>query len=149
MRVRARARREAQIAANGRAATSVVSRRRIKYGLTNEDYEAMLAAQGGVCAICRRHQSRVGKKRRNENLYVDHNHSNDKIRGLLCYACNCAIGMLMDDPSVIRVLLAYVENDGDPNPNRHIPTQLPKDQRRRNYVTAPEAARKAAMKKAA
>ena len=50
-----------------------------KYGLTLEEYDAMLEAQGGVCAIC-------GEPRPEERtLHVDHDHETGAIRGLLCF----------------------------------------------------------------
>lgn len=48
-----------------------------QYGITAEDYEALLRYQGGRCYICRR---KPGKKR----LAVDHDHRTGEVRGLLC-----------------------------------------------------------------
>ena len=49
--------------------------------LTVPEYDVMLVSQGGVCAICKKEP---GKNR----LSVDHDHSDGRIRGLLCYICN-------------------------------------------------------------
>ena len=62
------------------------------YGMTLADYESLLAAQGGKCAICEREQNCSLHKR----LYVDHDHKTMTIRGLLCYRCNAALGQLGD-----------------------------------------------------
>lgn len=51
------------------------------YGITGDDYEALLKRQGGKCAICR---ARPKSKR----LAVDHNHTTGAVRGLLCSRCN-------------------------------------------------------------
>ena len=74
--------------------------------MTQDDYERMLAAQGGCCAICGR-RPRAGK-----HLHVDHDHDTGRVRGLLCFSCNVAIGNLHHD--VDRVLRAadYVDDDG-------------------------------------
>jgi uncharacterized Zn finger protein len=79
-----------------------------KYALTETGYNAMLAAQNYVCAICgqpERHIVRGATKR----LAVDHCHTTGKVRGLLCAHCNQAIGRLNDDPELIRKAADYVE----------------------------------------
>lgn len=59
--------------------------RRKQLGLTDEGYEALLAAQGGGCAICGRPPS---ERRR---LDTDHDHKTGRVRGLLCHRCNRAL----------------------------------------------------------
>lgn len=56
-----------------------------KYGLSVEDYNAMLIAQEGRCAICKRIKKKL-------NLAVDHNHKTGAVRGLLCAPCNRHVG---------------------------------------------------------
>lgn len=73
-----------------------------QYGLTIEDYNALLEKQGGVCAICSNVCS-TGKR-----LSVDHDHDTGRVRGLLCSTCNRGIGMLRDDPELIRAALRYL-----------------------------------------
>jgi hypothetical protein len=58
-----------------------------KYGITSAQYDELLENQGGRCAIC----TRPPIKRR---LCVDHNHSNGKVRGLLCDQCNLFVALL-------------------------------------------------------
>lgn len=77
---------------------------RVSFGLTVEEYEKMLANQGGVCAICSGVQRPPGKR-----LAVDHDHSTGRVRGLLCFECNVGLGKFLDDPSRLRVALAYLE----------------------------------------
>lgn len=45
------------------------------------DYERMLEAQGGGCAICE-------TKPKTRRLHVDHDHRTGRVRGLLCFRCN-------------------------------------------------------------
>jgi len=52
------------------------------YGLSPGDYARLYAAQGGVCALCRR---ATGATRQ---LAVDHDHETGEVRGLLCMPCN-------------------------------------------------------------
>jgi hypothetical protein len=65
------------------------------YGLTIDQYQRMLAGQGGVCFICRR----APKARR---LDVDHCHKTGRIRGLLCHRCNRGIGMFSEPEHLTR-----------------------------------------------
>ena len=80
---------------------------RRKFGITPHEYELLLNAQGGVCAICKR-PSPNGRR-----LAVDHNHNTGANRGLLCGACNMAIGLLELDPNwcdkAINYLSSYIE----------------------------------------
>lgn len=82
--------------------------RKCNYGVSLEIYNAMLASQDGVCAICRKLETRVTKGVVN-GLGVDHDHATGAIRGLLCVRCNTAIGMLGDDKALIKQALEYVE----------------------------------------
>lgn len=78
---------------------------RIRYGITPEDYDRMLAEQGGGCAICG--VTEPGETRR--YFAVDHEHSDTgPVRGLLCGPCNRAIGLLGDDPDRIEAAAAYL-----------------------------------------
>ncbi len=75
---------------------------RDKYGLTEEDYQSLLADQNGVCKVCSRPPDR-GK------LHVDHCHHTGKIRGLLCGTCNRGLGMFKDDPALLHKAAKYLE----------------------------------------
>src|SRR5262245_42197596 len=59
------------------------------FGITLEDFDAMLEAQGGGCAICGR------PALEGTSLHVDHEHETGVVRGLLCFTCNGALGMLV------------------------------------------------------
>lgn len=71
------------------------------FGIELADYEAMLTAQGGVCAIC-------GGTDKHYRLAVDHDHGSGKVRGLLCVDCNRAIGMFKDSPELLRKAADYL-----------------------------------------
>lgn len=73
------------------------------YGITIEEYEARLAAQKGVCAICKRPPSAFKKR-----FSVDHNHSTGKIRALLCSPCNTGIGLFQDNPALCVKAARYL-----------------------------------------
>jgi hypothetical protein len=73
-------------------------------GLTEEQYDALLHAQSGRCAICRRTSAEVPGGR----LHVDHCHATGRVRGLLCSPCNTAIGLFYEDPSRLIGAIAYL-----------------------------------------
>jgi hypothetical protein len=78
------------------------SQRRVRlkrFGLTVADYEAMLKAQDGKCAICG-----TVKPARGNGHYsfpVDHCHKTGRVRGLLCHTCNVTLGRFNDCPEEI------------------------------------------------
>lgn len=85
------------------------------YGLSREEYDALLKEQGGVCAICKQ-ECRVHGR-----LSVDHCHRTNIVRGLLCVSCNTALGHLEDDPNRLLVAIEYLtknswESDECPSP---------------------------------
>lgn len=83
-----------------------------RYGLSPEKYAELRESQQGKCAIC------GGEPKPERRLHIDHDHRccSEKsrscgacIRGLLCDACNVGIGMLQDDPALLRAAVAYLE----------------------------------------
>ncbi len=80
------------------------------YGITFEEYEAMIKRQNGVCAICHSPETKANQYRV-QRLAVDHNHETGKVRALLCQKCNGGLGCFDDDPAMlaeaIRYLLTY------------------------------------------
>lgn len=80
------------------------------YGITPEEYDAMLAAQDGVCAICRRPESTIDyRSKKPQRLAVDHCHVTKAIRGLLCANCNRGLGGLKHDQDVLRAAIRYLD----------------------------------------
>lgn len=74
------------------------------YDLTPEDYDRMLASQGGGCTICGATEPGRGRTQ----FCVDHNHTTGHIRGLLCAHCNLALGYLKDDPNLCLKAANYL-----------------------------------------
>ena len=73
-----------------------------KFGMTIEEYDAMLEAQGGGCFICGR------PPREDISLHVDHDHLTGKVRGILCFRCNNALADFGEDPDILRKAASYV-----------------------------------------
>jgi len=76
----------------------------VQHSLRRSDYDEMLAAQGGRCAICL--SGDPGKKPR---FFVDHCHETMEIRGLLCTSCNSGLGFLKENPKVLERAIAYLK----------------------------------------
>lgn len=75
-----------------------------RFDITLADYDAMLIAQDGVCAICGKTPWEEEKR-----LAVDHNHETGRVRGLLCNNCNSGIGYLQDNPGLCRLAADYLD----------------------------------------
>ena len=85
--------------ANGGARNYHLRRR---YGITAEHADRMLAEQGGLCAICREAPG----------VHVDHDHATERVRGLLCFNCNQALGNFRDRRDLLLRAAMYL--DGGP-----------------------------------
>lgn len=73
-----------------------------KYGIDLDQYNKMLSAQGGACAIC------LGQPMGGKRLYVDHCHDTKVVRGLLCHFCNVTLGTAKDTPETLESAAAYL-----------------------------------------
>jgi hypothetical protein len=82
-----------------------------RFGLTAEDYIDLEKLHNGVCAICK------NPEKQNKRLSVDHDHSccpgkgscGKCIRGLLCSHCNKTLGLVKDDVSTLKNMIAYLQ----------------------------------------
>lgn len=82
-----------------------------KYGLTVADYQALLAEQDGKCFICLMPETNVDSRTgRVTALAVDHCHATGRNRKLLCQRCNQALGLMRDDPAMIRRAAEYLDH---------------------------------------
>jgi hypothetical protein len=95
-----------------------------KFGITLEQYQAMLEEQNGGCAICGQPETAI-RMNKVVALSVDHNHRTGERRGLLCTACNIGIGSLAESPERLRAAIAYIERwnviENAPLPDNVIP----------------------------
>lgn len=73
------------------------------YGITQEQYEEILAEQGGCCAICGKTPDEEGK-----NLAVDHDHKTMEIYGILCTMCNKRLVGNIREPSAFERAAEYL-----------------------------------------
>lgn len=78
------------------------------HGLDLSDFQDMLIAQNGRCAIC------GYSDMSNPNVFplVDHCHKTGKVRGLLCMGCNQGLGKFRDDAGALMAAAVYVKTHG-------------------------------------
>lgn len=85
-----------------------------QYGITLEEYEQILKKQNHVCAICGQEETRTSTRETNgkKHLVVDHNHTTNDVRGLLCTKCNGLLGFSLDDISILEKAIIYLRTYG-------------------------------------
>jgi hypothetical protein len=101
---------------NRRNVTHVTQYRRnrtlLSHNISPERHEALLVEQNGVCAICKRPPETFGVK----HLDIDHDHRccpgtyscGKCIRGLICIACNRALGLFQDRLDILQSAANYI-----------------------------------------
>lgn len=72
-----------------------------RYGLTQDQFNALLVAQGGLCAVCLSNFD--GRK-----MYVDHDHETTAVRGIVHMECNTMMGLAKDNPYLLERAAAYL-----------------------------------------
>lgn len=79
-----------------------------RFGITPEDFDTLVDAQHGLCALC----GDLLRPELKAAIHIDHNAATGQIRGVLCRSCNIIIGHAGDDPErlrlIARALPAYI-----------------------------------------
>ncbi|WP_318036747.1 endonuclease domain-containing protein [Streptomyces chengmaiensis] len=70
-------------------------------GFTETERDETIFSPAGVCAICPSAPAE----------HVDHWSKTGRVRGVLCFNCNSAIGKLGDDPDTVGRAAAYSEGN--------------------------------------
>lgn len=70
-----------------------------RYGLSAQEVDVLVAAQGGLCAICREAPAE----------HVDHDHDTGRVRGVLCFNCNGGLGQFRDRHDLLTLAIAYLQ----------------------------------------
>jgi hypothetical protein len=81
------------------------------YNMTIDEYNLLLKKQKGLCAICKKQETVVSNKTNGtiDSLRVDHCHSTNINRGLLCSKCNLAIGLFKENLITIKNSIQYLK----------------------------------------
>lgn len=85
-----------------------------RYGISPEEYTRMAEDQDYRCAICSKDVLENIRGGIQVALYVDHNHTTNKVRKLLCMACNCGLGLFQDSKEIIEKALKYMLEHSEP-----------------------------------
>ena len=72
-----------------------------------KERDAMLAAQGGRCAICGTDEPG------GTGWHTDHCHVTGRVRGILCHHCNVGLGCFKDNPEFMREAIKYLEESDE------------------------------------
>lgn len=82
-------------------------KRKLKFGISESDFQKMLSDQSGACQICR-FVFVVGAGR--ELIpHVDHCHKTGKVRGLLCTSCNKMLGFAKENLVSLERAIEYLK----------------------------------------
>jgi hypothetical protein len=84
------------------AATVKYARKR-KYGVSQEQFNELLAAQNSACALCF-----TTEPKGRGSFHVDHCHATGVVRGLLCHSCTTALGLFRDDTALLMRATEYL-----------------------------------------
>lgn len=72
------------------------------YNITEEEFNRMHEEQEGKCKIC--------NKKSEKTLNIDHCHTTNKVRGLLCWNCNIGLGYFKDNKQFLINAIKYLDN---------------------------------------
>lgn len=87
------------------------AQKKARYGITLEQFEELLAFQGGKCAICPVKVVEDGRR-----LSIDHDHNccpgtvscGNCVRGILCPNCNRGLGLFQEDVDLLKRAAVYL-----------------------------------------
>lgn len=74
-----------------------------RYGISEDEWMAMLLDQDGTCALCRCRPA----------TDLDHEHGTGRVRGALCTHCNAALGVLGDTVEALERAELYLTGGWD------------------------------------
>jgi hypothetical protein len=77
------------------------------YGLTFEEFDAMLSSQDNACAICGTKEPSKTRGR-DKRFHVDHSPETGEVRGLLCKSCNIALGEVKENIHTLKSMIEYL-----------------------------------------
>jgi hypothetical protein len=89
------------------------SGRRLKWGITLEQWHGYLDARGRECELCKRVLDENSDSRKDIPV-LDHCHITGKWRGILCHICNLKLA-IVEDAQFVRIAQGYLNKYSDSN----------------------------------
>lgn len=77
-----------------------------KYGITFIEFKEMFYLQESKCKICFKELELLDK-----STHVDHCHTTNKVRGILCSSCNVTLGHVKDNIAVLESAIQYLKSN--------------------------------------
>ena len=84
--------------------------RKYLYGIDHKQYLQMILDQNNVCAICKQPETELTQNKDIRPLSVDHDHTTNQVRGLLCNACNNMLGRAKENISTLENAIKYLKS---------------------------------------
>ena len=81
---------------------------KLRYNLTPQEYETKLASQDYKCAVCGKDASDNKRGGKLDPLHIDHCHTTNKLRDLLCHQCNSGLGQFKDNIEILQKAIDYL-----------------------------------------
>ena len=83
---------------------TLIKSRRLKYGLSQKQFDERFLKQGRKCAVC------LGTRPKGRGTWhADHDHKKNKFRGVLCSSCNLMLGLVGDSVASLRRAIQYLK----------------------------------------
>ena len=103
------------------------------YGIDKAGFIELVSLSGGKCMICDRELDLTTRTNQPNKLQIDHDHVTGKVRGILCFSCNTALGKMQDSPETLKKAARYLENPPDiPSRDRYLSAKEHGDAKRNN-----------------
>lgn len=107
---------------------------KLRFNISINEYNDLLAKQNSQCGICK--SNLIFSQNNPKSPCVDHCHTTQKIRGILCRMCNSGLGGLKDSPELLRNAVLWIT--GNKKPSSLEPAPIPTIHNRKKYVLKKE-----------
>lgn len=84
---------------------SYLQEARRKYGISADQFAAMMHSQSDACATCKKPFCCGDKQTK---PHIDHCHASGNVRGILCNRCNSVLGLVCDNKELLTSLAGYL-----------------------------------------